>query len=336
VSALQSSRPASPVSPVWFTPARASTRARATWAYSCPGRATRARANRASSALRASSAEHLPTPSTSVRHRVHARATRSAPSCSACCGRCPVPPQRRQRRAPTRLRRLLPAPRPHLHGLLPRALLQHQHRLSRALPHFACACSWAEPRPPPARQPRRRAPVSALRPPAARARPAPRAGACCLARPQPPLGPLPLARAACLRRCREPPGARLHSPGPAAPRACAHAPASCSCAPLGPARPPAPASACPSRRLASDSCGPPGSARAPAPPRPRARLVRACAPGCQCSTAAAPRPPPRACRLPDLLPHGEEKRRQEKEMLLPPVEQDKTETPGEKRNRGEG
>jgi hypothetical protein len=43
-----------------------------------PGRATRARANRASSALRARSAQHLSTPPTSVRHRVHARATRSA------------------------------------------------------------------------------------------------------------------------------------------------------------------------------------------------------------------------------------------------------------------
>jgi hypothetical protein len=54
------------------------TRVRATWAYSCLGQATRARANRASSALRARSAQHLSTPLTSVRHRLHARATRSA------------------------------------------------------------------------------------------------------------------------------------------------------------------------------------------------------------------------------------------------------------------
>jgi hypothetical protein len=41
---------------------RSHTRVRATWAYSCPGRATRARANRASSALRARSTQHLHTP----------------------------------------------------------------------------------------------------------------------------------------------------------------------------------------------------------------------------------------------------------------------------------
>jgi hypothetical protein len=39
---------------------------------------SRAHANRASSALRARSAQHLSTPPTSVRHRLHARATRSA------------------------------------------------------------------------------------------------------------------------------------------------------------------------------------------------------------------------------------------------------------------
>jgi hypothetical protein len=39
---------------------------------------SRARANRASSALRARSAQHLSTPLTSVRHRLHARTTRSA------------------------------------------------------------------------------------------------------------------------------------------------------------------------------------------------------------------------------------------------------------------
>jgi hypothetical protein len=57
---------------------RSHRRVRATWAYSCPGQVTRAHANRASSALRARSAQHLSTPPTSVRHRVHARATRSA------------------------------------------------------------------------------------------------------------------------------------------------------------------------------------------------------------------------------------------------------------------
>jgi hypothetical protein len=142
------------------------------------------------------------------------------------------------------------------------------------------------------------------------------------------------------------------TPAPAArPPAPAAAPAWIRCR----QPPPAPVAACPRVRLPARSpgphapcLGPPPAARLapqrwPArPPAPvalrllRAWLVRACAPGCQCSAAAAPRPPPRARRLPDLLPHGEEKRRQEKEMLLPPVEQDKIETAGEKRNRGEG
>jgi hypothetical protein len=79
---------------------RSHTRVHATWAYSCPDRATRA-----SSTLRTRSAQHLSTPPTSVRHCVHARATRSAPSCSARYGRCPIPHPRRQCRAPIRLRR---------------------------------------------------------------------------------------------------------------------------------------------------------------------------------------------------------------------------------------
>jgi hypothetical protein len=45
---------------------RSHTRVHAIWAYSCPGRTIRARANRASSALRARSAQHLHTPPASA------------------------------------------------------------------------------------------------------------------------------------------------------------------------------------------------------------------------------------------------------------------------------
>jgi hypothetical protein len=54
------------------------------------------RANRASSALRACSVQHLPTPLTSVRHRMHARATRSAPPTPPSCVATSLPMQAQQ------------------------------------------------------------------------------------------------------------------------------------------------------------------------------------------------------------------------------------------------
>jgi hypothetical protein len=183
------------------------TRVRATWAYSYPGRATRARANRASSALRARYAQHLSTPPTSIRHRVHARATSSASLTFA-----PA----------------LPVNRLSVRSLRAASSARPQHQLSLL------------PAPLPSRRGAARAwPAS---PAPAQACTAPVSSACLRSLQHPP----PSA-ARTPGRCRSGPCAsRRQHLLPRAPHRCAHGPAPRAArpawaAPPGPTRPPAPA-----------------------------------------------------------------------------------------------
>jgi hypothetical protein len=222
---------------------RSHTRVRAIWAYSCPDRTIRARANRASSALRARSAQHLHTPPASaalpracsrhplgVAHICSCTASRAAHEFASHPHAASVHSPARTRSLLCTSTLLLPCT-PEPHHLLPLALRTSATPEPSSLRSLLCASSRATaPRLPPR---------AAGLPPARSTRAAPPPGPCCSAS----------ACVPCSCAC-----SRITP----APCVCAHAAAvSLRLWLLAPTRRSHAACAKPSRSL--DSCAPPAS-----------------------------------------------------------------------------